>query len=310
MQNWKKLGQVFCPDNTLDWMNSHAAVPTAEHLVGDIFRVYFSSRDKTNRSHTGAINIDLSEPENIKVIPNSLNLVIKPGELGEFDDSGAMATWITHYDNKRYLYYIGWNLGVTVPFRNSVGLQISSGEQAFRRYSQGPILDRTKDEPHFVASCCVIPDQDIWRMWYLSCTGWVIENDKPRHSYHIKYAESKDGISWARQGIVAIDYKNDDEYAISRPSVIYHNDKWKMWFSYRGRATDSYRIGYAESKDGVSWERDDKRVGLDVSDAGWDSEMIEYPFVFEYKQRLYMLYNGNNYGETGFGLAVLLEKTK
>ena len=45
-------------------------------------------------------------------------------------------------------------------------------------------------------------------------------------------------------------------------------------------------------------------VDIDVSLVGWDSEMIEYPFVFEHKNKRYMLYNGNHYGKTGFGIAV------
>lgn len=139
-------------------------------------------------------------------------------------------------------------------------------------------------------------------MWYLSCTGWHMKNGKPEHRYHIKYAESQDGITWEREGTVSIDYANDDEYAISRPSVIRDNDCWRMWYSYRG---DSYRIGYAESHDGHHWSRLDTEAGIDVSPAGWDSEMIEYPFVFDHKGHRYMLYNGNDYGKTGFGLAIL-----
>jgi len=33
--------------------------------------------------------------------------------------------------------------------------------------------------------------------------------------------------------------------------------------------------------------------------------MICYPYVFKHKGRFYMLYCGNGYGKTGFGLAVL-----
>jgi len=75
-----------------------------------------------------------------------------------------------------------------------------------------------------------------------------------------------------------------------------------MWYSYRG---SKYRIGYAESKDGISWIRKDSEVGIDVSSSGWDSDMIEYPHVFDHGGQLYMLYNGNGYGKTGIGLAVL-----
>lgn len=297
---WKKIGLIFSPSGETPWMKSHAAVPIAESLGDDLFKIYFSSRDEFNRSFTGYIVIDILRP--INIIELSSKPVLAPGGIGEFDDSGAMATWLTSYQKKKFLYYIGWNLGVTVPFRNSIGLSISSQNDGFVRYSSGPILDRSVHEPNFCASCCVFSGDDFWRMWYLSCTGWRMREGKPEHNYHIKYAESSDGINWQRNGVVAIDYANDQEYAISRPSVIHDNGCWRMWYSFRGL---TYRIGYAESEDGRQWKRLDNQAGIDISPTGWDSEMIEYPFVFDHKGQRYMLYNGNGYGKTGFGLAVL-----
>lgn len=301
---WRKLGQIYSPSGEKEWMYSHAAVPIAEHIEGNVFKIYFSSRNNKNQSFTGYLIIDLTRPQEILALSESP--VMGPGALGEFDDSGAMATWLADYDGKQYLYYIGWNLGITVPFRNSIGLYISEHCGEFKRYAPGPVVDRSTTEPHFVASCCVLPDLDKWRMWYLSCTNWKMRNGKPEHRYHIKYAESSDGVSWTREGIVAIDYSDDSEYAISRPSVIRDEGCWKMWFSYRG---SSYRIGYAESIDGIQWRRLDTDCQIDVSEAGWDSEMIEYPFVFDHDGSRYMLYNGNGYGKTGFGLAVLEERS-
>ena len=75
-----------------------------------------------------------------------------------------------------------------------------------------------------------------------------------------------------------------------------------MWYCHRGL---TYRIGYAESRDGIHWNRLDHLSGIDVSQDGWDSEMIEYPFVFDHKGKRYMLYAGNGFGKTGFGIAVL-----
>lgn len=299
---WNKLGLIFCPSNEKTWMHSHATLPIAESLGNNLFKIYFSSRDKHNKSYTGYVVIDLFKPK--EILELSSTPVLAPGALGEFDDSGAMASWLTSYQEKRYLYYAGWNLGVTVPFRNSIGLSISTLNNEFTRFSPGPILDRSMYEPHFCGSCCVLAGEDYWRMWYVSCIGWRIQNGKPEHRYHIKYAESSDGINWQREGVVAIDFSNDEEYAISRPTVIYKNNKWKMWYSFRGK---SYRIGYAESDNGREWKRLDHQVGIDVSTSGWDSEMIEYPFVFDHKGQRYMLYNGNNYGKTGFGLAMLEE---
>ncbi|NML47785.1 hypothetical protein HHL11_28815 [Ramlibacter sp. G-1-2-2] len=297
---WRKLGQVYCPAGEVDWMRTHAAVPIAEPLGGDLFRVYFSSRDAANRSFTGSLVIDIRRPQ--QVLELGREPVLAPGELGTFDDSGAMATWLTTHGGRRHLYYIGWNLGVTVPFRNSVGLAVAGAGEPFRRFAPGPMLDRSLHEPHFVASCCVLPDGERWRIWYLSCTGWQQRDGRPEHRYHIKYAESADGVHWERHGLVAIDYAHDGEYAISRPSVLRDADRWRMWYSYRG---DAYRIGYAESADGQRWCRLDAQAGIDVSPSGWDSEMIEYPFVFDHGGQRYMLYNGNGYGKTGFGLAIL-----
>lgn len=301
LARWQKLGRIFAPAGETPWMQSHAAVPIAEHLDNDLFRIYFSSRDERNRSFTGSLVIDITSPT--RVLDLSTEPVLTPGALGEFDDSGAMATWLTRVNGQRHLYYIGWNLGVTVPFRNSVGLATSTAPDGtkFERYAPGPILDRTMNEPHFCASCCVLQNGDMFLMWYLACIGWRMRDGRPEHRYHIRYAESKDGISWDRRGEVAIDFADAQEYAISRPSVVRDADCWRMWYSYRG---DTYRIGYAESSDGRTWQRRDADAGIEVSATGWDSEMIEYPHVFDHKGQRYMLYNGNDYGRSGFGIAV------
>ena len=305
MQNWKKLGNIFEVSKNYDWMYSYASVPFIQYVNKDLFKIYFSSRNKDNESSIGYIVININNPKEILEVSNEP--VLTKGDLGTFDDSGTMGCCILDKDNKKYLYYLGWNLGVTVPFRNSIGLAISEDNgKTYNKAFPGPIIDRTKDEPHFTASNCVIEDDGIYKIWYLSCTGWRNVNEKKVHNYHIKYAESSDGINWKRDGIVAIDYKNEYEYAISVPRVIKENGIYKMWFSSRGtKEVPTYRIRYAESTDGKKWIRKDNEVGIDVSKDGWDSEMICYPFVFDHKGKRYMLYNGNDYGKTGFGLAVL-----
>lgn len=83
-----------------------------------------------------------------------------------------------------------------------------------------------------------------------------------------------------------------------------------MYFSYRhtlefkehGRG---YRIGYACSRDLLTWTRDDAKAGIEISEDGWDSESISYPHVFELDGSTYMYYQGNEVGKSGFGLARL-----
>ncbi|MDH4439317.1 MAG: hypothetical protein QE284_02930 [Rhizobium sp.] len=298
--SWKKIGRLLEISNQKDWAVSHSAVPFAEHVSDDIFKVYFTTRDAWNRSHTAYALMDITRPS--KTLNIGENPVLAPGRLGTFDDSGAMGCWLTTAGENTYLYYQGWNLGVTVPFRNSIGVAVRRDTGQFERLFEGPILDRTAREPHFTATPCVLEENGRWNMWYLSCVGWELEAGKPKHRYHIKHASSSNGLDWDRSGHISIDFKNDSEYAISRPSVTKAGDAWKMWYSFRGYR---YRIGYAESDNGIDWERMDDHAGINVAETGWDSDMIEYPFVFHHGGATYMLYNGNDYGRTGIGLAIL-----
>lgn len=280
-------------------MLSHAANPVAEPLGSTAFRVYFSGRDGANRSHIGFFEFDIRNPARVSYVSNEP--VIAPGEPGLFDDSGTSMGCLTSAGGKKYLYYLGWNLGVTVPWRNSIGLAVgNSDSMTFAKYSRAPIVDRCEVDPYSISYPWVIREDAVWKMWYGSTLNWGPK--QADMAYVIKYAESRDGILWERKGVIAIPLQSDSENAIARPCVIKEQGLYKMWYSYRGL---SYRIGYAESPDGVHWERKDREVGIDVSDSGWDSEMIEYPFVFDHNGERYMLYNGNSYGKTGVGLAVL-----
>jgi len=297
---WIKKGLIFEAGYHSSLLMSHAALPFVDFYDKNIYRIYFTSRDDQTHSHVHYIEIELNELCAIRTC--SQEPILSPGALGGFDDSGAMGSWMIRENNRCFLFYTGWSLGITVPFYFSIGLAISNDGEHFSKISRGPLFDRNEYDPFLSASPCVIKDRKVWKMWYVSGLKWVIEKGKPKHFYHIKYAESFDGIAWKRDGIVAIDFKSEDEYAIARPCVIKDGDIYKMWYCYRG---DSYRIGYAESTDGISWVRKDDEAGIDVSESGWDSQMIAYPFVFDHKGKRYMLYNGNEYGKTGFGLAIL-----
>jgi hypothetical protein len=232
--------------------------------------------------------------------------VLVPGPLGAFDDSGVMTSCLVRDGDQSYLYYQGWSLGVTVPFYVFGGCAISERSgAAFERASPAPVLGRHAVDPYMCSSPWVLLEAGRWRMWYVSNLGWQPQQEgAPRYVVHIKYAESRDGLVWERDGRVCIDFAFPGEYAISRPCVLKDGDLYRMWYSHRGSA---YRIGYAESPDGFEWRRRDIDVGIDVSPEGWDSEMVEYACVFDHAGSRHMLYNGNGYGSTGIGHAVLSE---
>lgn len=306
-QHWIKKGLLFDPQKSSilsKGATGYAAVPVMHPLNNEgLFRIFFSARDHQNRSVPFYIDYDMNKEQ---IIAES-DLLFQPGDIGNFDDSGIMPTSVIEKDGLLYLFYIGWNLGVTVPFRNAIGIATSSDNgKTFKKLFTGPVIDRNYLEPHFVASNCVIQKDDYYIIYYLSCTRWDNQEGKIVHHYHIKWATSKDLIHWERNNNVAIEFKYDNEYAISVPRVIVQDGQYRMWYSYRGGPfSDKYRIGYAESADGFTWERKDELVNFSPSAEGWDSEMVCYPFVFHHNNKLMMLYNGNGYGKTGIGLAEL-----
>lgn len=294
---WVKKGLIITPTGA-DWMRTHAMIPTLEHREGSLYRIYFSGRDTQNRSLVSYAEINLEQPE--KVVRFSPKPVLGLGALGCFDDNGVTPSWIVKDGKRTLLYYIGWNKGATVRMHLFGGLAISEdGGETFERYSRAPILERTTLDPYLNTAPCVLKENNRWRMWYVSGLGWD-HPDLPR--YHIKYAESSDGRSWERKGVVSIDFKAaPEEHALARPCVVKDKDLYRMWYAYKGK---NYRLGYAESTDGISWKRKDNEVGLDVSPMGWDSEMIEYAYVLTHAGKRYMFYNGNDYGRDGIGLAL------
>ena len=308
-KKWRKGGLIYRADERLSWANSHAQIPTLELKDDSRLSILFASRDVSNRSHIGQLDLNPDDPSRIISIRSQPILTL--GEVGTFDDSGVMPSCVVEHDGCLYLYYIGWNVRNTVPYHNSVGLAISEdGGKSYRRLFAGPVMDRTPLEPYFCATTCVKIENGIWRNWYLSCTGWRDINGRPEPLYHLKYAESKDGISWQREGITAIDFMSAREGGIVRASVIRAKDHYQMWYCYRGQSEyreaseASYRIGYAESGDGIEWFRKDDGPVVERSESGWDSEMVAYPEIVELSGSRYMFYNGNGFGKSGFGYAV------
>lgn len=306
---WIKRGRIFAPDRNFPWMQTHASIPVVDPVSEDVLRIYFGTRDSAGRSHIGYVEVEADEPT--RVIGVSDKPVLLLGPPGTFDDNGIMPSWIVDHGGRKFLYYIGWNPQVTVPYRLAIGLAVSEdGGRTFQKASDGPVADRSFEEPFFNTAPCVHAGDGAWRMWYISCTGWELVGNRMEPEYRVACVESEDGLHWRKPGKVCIDY-DDFARAIGRPCVIKDGSLFRMFYSYRsirGYRTDpaqSYRLGYAESEDGLHWTRKDGEVGIARSAEGWDSQMMEYCFISRHKGRTRLFYNGNDFGGTGFGYAEL-----
>ena len=307
---WERKGRIYSVEDGTGWRSHHACLPIADPAGDGVLRIYFGPRDEQGRSTTTFIEVEADDPGSVLYVHD--RPVLGLGELGAFDDAGAMPCCIVNHEGRKYLYYVGWNRSVTVAYRNAIGCAVSDdGGLTFERVANGgPVADRTPLEPYFCASPYVLVEDGLWRMWYASSTGWVVVDGRPEPLYQVKYAESADGLSWARDDVTCLGYAFDGE-ANARPVVIRDGDLYRMWYCWRGSVgyrTDpaqSYRIGYAESDEGVRWTRKDDECGLLPTGAGWDSMMTTYPWVHRHGDRTYLFYNGDGFGETGFGWAEL-----
>ena len=309
---WEKLGLIWTPAGDLPWAQTHATLPAAQAIDWHRWWVYVGSRDANGKTRVARVTLDTEGlPQQLPTVSHvDPEPVLSLGEPGTFDDSGVMPSWLVSTEDELRLYYVGWNVIGTVPYRLSIGVAVSKdGGQTFKRYSQGPLVNLSTREPFFATSPCVHREGDTWRMWYVSCTGWKFINNCWEPAYHVKYAESADGFDWNLTGISCVDA--GEGTAIARPCVFRTENRYRMIYplratvDYRTKKEGAYRLGYAESGDGVRWERMDDRVGIERSESGWDSEMMAYCWVQQHASETYLLYNGNGFGRSGFGIARL-----
>jgi predicted GH43/DUF377 family glycosyl hydrolase len=254
------------------------------------------------------------EKHSFKLLEVAEKPVIELGALGAFDEHGIFPFSPMWDNGKVVAYTCGWSRRVSVPVETSTGLVFSDKEgKTFERIGDGPVFSSSLNEPFLVGDSFVIKRNGIYHMWYMFGVRWI-DNiyEETARVYKIGHATSPDGINWTRDGLGQIipDKLNRDECA-ALPTVFEKNGLFHMIFCYReaiGFRNDkskAYRLGYAYSDDLLHWVRDDENIGIDVSDEGWDSDMMCYPNVFEADGKHYLLYNGNEFGRHGFGVAVL-----
>jgi predicted GH43/DUF377 family glycosyl hydrolase len=297
--NWKKIGKIVSPLKNSYWTKSHCMLPTPVNIKKNIFRIFYTSRNKQNQSFITFTDIKISDE--IKIIKHANKPVLSPGQLGCFDDNGVTPSSVIKIGKKIYLYYVGWKPKSTTRYSLMGGLAISTNNgKTFKRYSRSSIFQNNDREPFQIMTApYVIKTKNDWKLWYVSCEKW---KDPNYPIYNIKYASSKDGLKWKQTGKISINLKKN-ERAVARPSVIYLNKRFYMWYCKENKV-GQYNMGFAISKNGINWKRVDNKVGIIKSKKGWDSEMIAYPNVIFHQKKYYMFYNGNEYGKHGFGVAI------
>jgi hypothetical protein len=315
---WKKLGQIFDPAD-FDLPNGcEQFAQSPQALVFDRFvRIYFSSRQRDSRNAKYLSHVCFADfsKDFAHVVGVSDRTVIELGKLGCFDEHGIFPMNVLRHGQQIYGYTCGWSRRASVSVETSIGLAISVDKGlTFQRIGDGPVLTSSLHEPFLVGDAFVQAHDDVFHMWYIFGTDWKQSRESvaPERTYKIGHAVSRDGMQWQKEEarrIISDRLGSTESQAL--PTVTRIGDRYHMMFCYR-ESTDfrtnkdrGYRLGHAWSDDLSEWIRDDDGAGIDVSTEGWDSAMLCYPNMFECDDRTYLLYNGNEFGRHGFGIAVL-----
>lgn len=299
---WEKQGLVLDPTGAPAWRRGHSGMVSVLPWTDEGYRVFLTGRDEAGRFQIGWVDLDAS----LKIRrENAANPLLCAGAAGSFDDRGlCMPTVVRVSENELYMYYAGWGPSAPGQFANQCGLAVSRDNgRSWQRHEQAPLALCDEQDPIGTGTVFALRDQpDRWRLWYTTFRNWEpLPDGGWRHYYHIKYAESTDGVNWRKPpDNMAIDFIGQ-EYAVGRPMVFREADGYRMWFCTRSIGS-TYRIGYAESPDGRRWTRAD--AGIEPSASGWDAEMIEYAYVVKRGEEYLMFYNGNGFGASGTGVAV------
>lgn len=309
VQRWKKLGQLYAPDPGVPQRTLYGILPTPQYIrEKDAIRIYFAATGDDRIGRIFSLTVDAADP--MRVLEPVGAPLVEPGPAGAFDDCGLNPSSIVTIGGVHHLYYIGYQRSVVSPYLLFSGVATSSDGVTFERYSNVPVLERTSDEYIIRSAPTVIEEDGGYRAWYVSASGWEkmtrgIFAGRVMPVYVIRHARSADGLKWTADPGICIGPQSDDEFGFGRPWVVRNGSGYRIYYSRRTRSTP-YRIGCAESEDGLHWVRKDADVRMDVSETGWDSEMICYAAVITTKYGTTMFYNGNRNGETGFGCAVLI----
>lgn len=313
MFTWSKLGRFFDPTSVKGrpWINEFSQAASVLLLDG-IIRVFFACRPKPDEngqfvSYLAYVDLDRKNPMNI--IGMAERPVLELGALGTFDEFGTNPASVIGIDKDIRVYYCGWSRCESVPFNAALGVAFSKDNGAsFQKIGQGPVLSFSPDEPFLLGSPKIRKFNGTWYLFYAVGSKWIKLDQRPEPVYKIRMATSQDGITWKKHGKNLLPSVLEEDECQASPDVLYYGGKYHMFFSYRysigyRQGEKGYRIGYASSEDLINWKRDDSKAGLDVSDTGWDSEMVSYAHVFEADENVYMIYQGNQMGRYGLGLA-------
>jgi len=237
-------------------------------------------------------------------VEDPANPVIGPADPADWDGGNRNPMAVIEVDGTYHLYFNGHAEGAAFLDSYDIGHATSSDGVSWEMDPANPVLTRGADgewDDGSLWGVGMIHDQSGFRMWYSGSGG---------EDFPAGYATSADGSVWTKYpGNPIIDVGPSgsfDDNGVMPNTVIFRNGTYQMWYT-SGKAVggpDDYdwRIGYAESDDGLSWTKHPEPV-LE-GDEGWDSWVVFAPSVLFDGSTYHMWYEGAVPGVPAIGYAV------
>ncbi len=300
---WIRKGKLFGNDTwDLEWHKLNTQLPIPYLMDEDRLRLFVTLCDAENRGRLGFVDVNPDNPS--EIIDYSHEPLLDVGKRGCFDENGVVSTALLENDGKLYIYYCGFQKHVNYPYSSLAGVAVSTdGGQSFLRIRETPLLERKDGEMFIRTGVGIYKYGNVYRLYYASGNEWLSVNNKLVPQYSFRYIDSDSPICFDGESIKMFPLEND-EFGMTTPQIFKTDSGYEMIYSVR-TVSEGYRMGYATSKDGIEFSRNDKVMDIKRPNGEFDSEMICYGKCYKRGDRTYLFYSGNHYGMDGIGWAEL-----
>lgn len=296
-------------------------------IENDTIYLFYVGDDKSGRRHIRLATASVKEPENFTY----QGIVVETGQQqGCFDYAWTVLPVVIKIrDGLYYMIYSGNSgRGQGLSCFPGLGAAWSKDLIHWEKYEGNPVMPlediESGERVVGIAGGALLKEDlpDGGYLLHLYYTGGLslgdnVFLDQQKACFH---AVSTDGIHWKRLGCVrrrttALDYENIASTA--GPVLRDADGMYRCWYSSIGTRWGVYSITYAESEDGVKWNRgvrygENLALGPESRDVDelhfrqnrWQDQSVSYPEVIREGEGLRMYYCGNEYGVGGIGTAV------
>ena len=293
----ERLGRVFDPLRCSSGL-THGSNALALSVDGDTVEIIFNQRDCHNRSVVSRAWLDMAKFAVLDV--ESSILVPGPEHVGS--EMGLSLGNVVTIEGRDLLSLMGWSKSARHPW---VGSLCAVDLDSLDSIPCPPFITDIGSGPPAPLLSCSYPFIEVvspgeLRLLFGGTSSWS-DDGSMRHSLYQLSGSTLSSIGFGIPQRVNFQDGFMRGFLVARPWLSLSGAR-ELFFSAREKKNPNYSI-YSGVFDGDAIR--DLEITLSGSGKGWDSDMACYGSTFVCRGESFLLYSGNGYGVTGFGVASL-----